>query len=199
MTTTFFLVRHGTHPLLGKVLAGRMSDLHLDANGREQAQRLAERLSRERIDMIQTSPLERTVETATPIAERARIPLATTPALTEVDVGEWTGKPFSDLAHDPRWKQWNTVRSAARPPGGESMLEVQRRAVGELERIRAAIPEGRIVLVSHSDVIRAALLYHLAMSIDDFAKIEVAPAAISTLVVGDWGAKLMSLNEVPAA
>jgi probable phosphoglycerate mutase len=53
--------------------------------------------------------------------------------------------------------------------------------------------------VSHSDVIKAALLYHLGMPIDAYGRLEIEPASISTLVVGEWGSKILRLNEVVAA
>jgi broad specificity phosphatase PhoE len=59
--------------------------------------------------------------------------------------------------------------------------------------------ERSVILVSHSDVIKAALLYHLGLPIDAYSRIEVEPASISTLVVGDWGSKTLRLNEVVAA
>jgi broad specificity phosphatase PhoE len=197
MTTTFFLVRHGTHPVLGKVLAGRMANIHLDDTGKEQARRLAERLARERLTAVKSGALERARETAAPIAAHSGVPLDIEQALNEVDLGEWTGRSFEELKADPRWQQWNNARSVARAPGGESMLEVQGRAIGQLHAIRSALPNGRVAIVSHSDVIRAVLLYYLGLSVDMFDKIDVAPAAITTLLVGDWGSKLLALNEVP--
>ena len=78
------------------------------------------------------------------------------------------------------------------------MLEVQARVVSYLESLRRSYENARLVLVSHSDVIKAAILFHIGMSLDLFSRIEVAPGSISTLIVGNWGAKLMSLNEICA-
>lgn len=195
MTTTYFLVRHAVHGLLGEKLVGRMTGVALSAAGRKQAQQLVQRLAGERVTAIHASPRERTRETAAPLAEHIGIPVHVAPELDEVDLGEWTGRSFEELKTDMRWEQWNKARLIARPPGGESMLEVQRRVVGHLETTRTAHPDGRIVVVSHSDVIRAALLYFLGMSIDEFARIEVSPASVSTVVIGDWGAQVVLLNE----
>jgi broad specificity phosphatase PhoE len=193
----FFLVRHAAHELVDRVLCGRMPGVSLGEEGRAQASRVAERLARERITAIHTSPLERARETAAPIAERLRLAPEVHEAINEIDLGEWSGRSFEDLSQDPRWQSWNSARAVSRPPGGESMLEVHARAIGHLERARSAHPDQAVVLVSHADVIKAALLYCLGMPIDGYRLFDISPASISTLVVGDWGAKVLSMNEVP--
>lgn len=140
--------------------------------------------------------MERAVATATPIAARLRLPLQIAPELDELDFGEWTGRSLADLADDPRWALWNTYRSSHRPPGGESMLEAQARVVGLTQRLRRQDPHGRVVLVSHADVIRALLLHALAMPLDLFIRIEVEPGSVSVLQVEDWGARLLRLNDM---
>ena len=75
------------------------------------------------------------------------------------------------------------------------MIGVQLRAVSYLEQIRATRPTDAVILVSHLDVIRAALLHYLGLSLNHYDRLEIAPAGISTLVVGEWGAKLITLNE----
>jgi broad specificity phosphatase PhoE len=197
VTTTFFLIRHGTHSLLGKTLAGRMANVHIDSNGSRQAQRLAERLAGERLDLISVSPMDRAQETAAPIARATGAPLETAEAINEIDIGEWTGRAFDEVASDPRWRVWNEARGSARAPGGESMKEVQQRALAHLETLRARLPEGRAAIISHGDVVRPILLHHLGMPLDSIHRIEVDPGSLSTLVVGDWGAKILSVNEVP--
>jgi len=59
--------------------------------------------------------------------------------------------------------------------------------------------EQSVILVSHSDVIKAALLYHLGMPIDSYSRFDISPASVSTLIVGDWGSKILRMNEVVAA
>jgi probable phosphoglycerate mutase len=197
VTTTLYLIRHGTHALLGKVLTGRMPHVHLDSHGQQEAQRLAQRFAHEAVNAVVSSPIDRARETAAPIAERLGTEVELSEGFNEVDVGTWTGRTFSDLQADPGWLQWNTRRSLARPPNGESMLDVQCRAVREVERIQAKHSGGCALVVSHGDVIRAALLYYLGMPLDHFDRIEVAPGTVSTLVIGDWGAKIPSFGEAP--
>jgi len=192
--TTFFLVRHAAHRQLEHVLVGRMTGVTLAEEGREQARRLAHRLQRDGITAVQSSPRERAQETAAPIAAQAVLAVEIAPALDEIDVGDWTGRSFAALNDDARWMTWNTARASARPPNGESMAELQRRIVALLRGLRQASPDGRIVLVSHAEVIRAAVLHALRMPLDDFARIEIAPASISTLAVGRHGCELVDLN-----
>jgi probable phosphoglycerate mutase len=196
--TTFFLVRHGAHDLLNRVLCGRMPGVDLNSNGREQAEQVGRRLSQEDIDLLQSSPLERAQETAAPIARHTGAKLETASALIEIELGEWTGRSFEEIKAEPAWQQWNHARQVARPPGGESMLEAQQRVISHLDQVRTSYPDARVVLVSHSDVLRAIILYYLGMSLDEFSRIEISPASISKLVVEHWGAKILALNEVAA-
>jgi broad specificity phosphatase PhoE len=199
VTTTFFLVRHAAHERVGSVLCGRMPGVTLSNLGKAQAQALAARFSRENIACIHTSPLERAIETAEPIAIRLNKTLEQSEEIIEIDFGAWSGKSFETLVGDPHWASWNSSRSTSRPPGGEMMLEAQTRIVRAMESLRTLHPDRSVVLVSHSDVIKAALLYHLGMPIDSYIRIEVSPASISTLVIGDWGSKVLCMNEAVAA
>ncbi len=172
-----------------------MAGVGLGEDGRAQARRVAERLAREPIAAVHTSPLDRARETAAPIAQRLRLAPEVHEAINEIDMGQWSGRSFEDLHGDPHWQSWNGARAVSRPPKGESMLEVQARIVGHLERVRADYRDRAVVLVSHADVIKAALLYCLGMPLDGYRLFEIGPASISTLVIGDWGAKVLSMNE----
>lgn len=199
MATTFLFVRHAAHDLLGKVLTGRMPGVTLGAAGLAQAAALGRRLRAVDIAAVQSSPRERAQQTARPIAAALGLTCETVPALDEIDFGAWTGKAFDDLDPDPHWRTWNAERATARAPGGESMREAQARVSAHLERLRARRPGRRIVLVSHGDVIKAALLHALGCSLDAIARIEIAPASVSTVVLGDRGGTIIGLNERIAA
>lgn len=198
MTTTFFLVRHASHDRVGTVLCGRIPGVTLGDLGKMQARSLAERFANENVACICSSPLERAVETAEPIAARLGRPLEQSEGITEIDLGSWSGKSFDDLSGDPRWHAWNSSRSTSRPPEGETMLEAQARVVRAMEQWRNVYAGRSVILVSHSDVIKAALLYYLGMPIDAYSRFEISPASISTLVVGDWGSMVLRMNEVIA-
>lgn len=192
--TTFHLVRHALHARLGHGLAGR-EDVPLSEAGRAQAERLADRLERERPDFLQSSPMLRARQTAGPLARRLGLAVAPAPAIQEIDFGAWTGRSFEDLDHDPAWHRWNAVRSAAATPGGETMFEAQSRFVAHLLALHAAHPDARIVLFSHADPIRSVLAHWLGAPLDLFLRIEVAPASVSTVLLDAGGPRVLRVNE----
>ncbi len=195
MTLVVHLVRHAAHGLLGRTLTGRMPGVSLSPEGRAQAERLAARLAGEPIRAVLTSPLERARETAEPIAAALGLESRVEPALNEIDFGEWTGRSFDALEDDPAWRRWNAARGLARPPGGETMLAVQARMRDHIDGLRTEHPDGQVALVSHCDVIRATLLLYLGLPVDAYDRIAVDPASVSTVAIGDWGARVLSLNE----
>lgn len=197
MTATFFLVRHAAHDDVGRFLAGRADGVVLSEPGLAQARRLATRMGHEEFAAIYASPRERAQQTASAIAAaNGRGPVRTADALDEVDFGYWTGKTFDDLNSDPLWQRWNSLRSLARTPGGETMLDVQQRAFAFVEALAADPGDRRLVLVSHADVIKAVVSHVLGLPADAWRRFDVAPASVTTVVVGDWGAKLLTLNEI---
>jgi probable phosphoglycerate mutase len=147
---------------------------------------------------VQSSPRKRALETARPIARSDGLPTTIEPALDEIDCGAWSGRSFEELRDDPRWQQWNSSRSSTRPTDGESMQEVQRRIVDHIEHVHARAPEARIAMVSHGDVIRAALLHYLQRPIDAYHSFEIDPGSVTTLVIDDDGPKVVALNEAAA-
>jgi broad specificity phosphatase PhoE len=196
--TTVFLVRHAAHDSLGLLLVGR-NPVRLNEEGRGQAERVAGHLAHEGIDVIQSSPRERARETAAPIALRCGAALEIVPGLDEIDFGEWTGRPFASLDGDPGWCVWNTRRGEARPPRGETMRELQTRVVAHVEAMRLAMPHSRIAMVSHAETIRAAALHYLGIPLDGFAGVDLAPASITTIVLGEWHRDVLALNQTVAA
>lgn len=197
MTTTFFLVRHAVHDQVSRRLSARTPGVGLSEQGRAQAEWVADRLTGEDIAAIHASPQQRAQETAQPLAERLGIAVITAPALDEFDAGEWTGRTFDDLSSDPAWTRWNTARSVARAPCGESAMDVTHRIVTHVAEVASARPGGSIVLVSHAEPLRSLLLFALGLGTDAWNRIEITPAGVSVLTVGEWGCKLLQLNEFP--
>lgn len=197
MTLTLFFIRHAAHDDVGRFLAGRSEPVTLGEAGREQASRLAERLRQEEIAEIYTSPRTRTRETAAAIATACGLgPPKASEALDEIDFGHWSGKDFGSLNGDPLWRRWNTTRSLVRTPGGETILEVQSRVFRLIEGLLETGDGKRIALVSHADVIKAAVSHVLGLSPDTWPRFDIAPASVTTLTVGNWGAKVFTLNAV---
>lgn len=193
------LIRHGTTDLLGRVLYGRMPAVYLNAEGLRQAERLAEALSaRYKIAGVLSSPLERARQTAQPIADCNDLDIDIDDRITEVDVGLWMGKSFEELNQLAEWKTYNRNRSTNRPPGGESMMQVQVRAWQAIEKLTqcdSASGETAIAVITHGDVIRCLLLLLLGMSIDHIHRLEIAPASVSEVLLDPYGPVIGSVNE----
>src|SRR5579863_250147 len=133
--TVVHLLRHGEHVLQGRALVGRTPGIGLSEKGRAEIAAVAERLAGEGIAALYASPLQRTRETAEIVGERLGLAVALHDDLIELDFGDWTGATFDAIRSDPRWEPWRTQRSLASIPGGESMRQVQRRAVEALLEI----------------------------------------------------------------
>ena len=185
-------MRHGAHGLLGHVLAGRMPGVGLSDVGLAQAARLAAVLGSRPITRVISSPLERAQQTAGPIGTRLGLPIQTEPDLTEIEFGAWTGQSFAAL-EGPAWTAWNTSRATAQPPGGETILAAQARAMAVMMRIAAEEP-GEVVMVSHQDVIKAMLAYIMGSSLDLLHRFDLIPASRSVVFVGPGWARVDGMN-----
>jgi probable phosphoglycerate mutase len=199
VTTTFFLVRHGTHDRVDRVLCGRMPGVHLSEAGREQAERVAERLSHEPVAAVRSSPRERAMETAEPVARRLGLPPTPDDAFDELDCGAWTGKTFPELEDHPDWAFWNSARNAARPPHGESMDELTTRCLEGLDRLAAEMPGAGVVIASHAEPLRCIVLDALGLPPSQWWRIRLDPGSVCTITRGEEGSRLIRLNEVPPA
>jgi probable phosphomutase (TIGR03848 family) len=193
--TVFHLLRHGEHNVQGKICAGRMPGVVLSERGRAEAEAAARQLAGVDIAAIYASPLERTRDTAQIVGRRQSLPVNILDDLTELDFGEWTGKTFTEIRKDPRWPAWASHRSLSRIPGGETMREVQRRVVEAIMEMREQHPDEAVVVVSHGDVIRAALVFALGMPLDFYGRIEVATASLSTMRIDANGVRVIAVNE----
>jgi probable phosphoglycerate mutase len=180
------LARHAVTAQTGSRLSGWTPGLHLSDEGRAQAAALATRLEPVRIDAVYSSPLERCMETAAGIASARGLEVRELPELGEVRYGDWTGRELKDLASEDLWATVQRTPSSARFPGGESLLEMQARAVAAIEGLRAR-PEhdGQSVLVaSHADVIKAVTAHYTGMHLDHFQRLVVGPASLTAIGFG---------------
>lgn len=202
MATTFLLIRHALNDWVDRRIAGWTPGVHLNEVGRSQAERLAERLRAIRLHAIYASPLDRTLETAAPIARRLGLEVQVREEFGEIRYGDWTGLSVDELRQRKEWKQFLRFRSGTRVPGGELMVELQVRMVAGMERLRVAHPDQTVAIVSHGDPIRTALAHYLGMAIDLYPRLAVDPASVSIVAIGDEGARILRLNdtgELPSA
>jgi probable phosphomutase (TIGR03848 family) len=174
--------------MTGLVLSGWTPGLHLDERGREQAAALADRLRDVPLAAVVSSPLERCVETVTPLlAGRSPdsgrdIELQLDERLGEVRYGEWTGRALGALGREPLWRTVQLHPSAAEFPGGEALRDVQARAVAAVRDWNACLGDAATYLVcSHGDPLRAILADALGMHLDAFQRLTIDPASVSVV------------------
>jgi probable phosphoglycerate mutase len=191
--TTFALIRHASHDLLGHTIVGR-APVGLGHGGIRQAEALAERFDRSPFQALYSSPLERARATAAPLASRLGLEVQIAAELNEVDFGAWTNRTLADLHDLEEWRRFNLFRSGSRIPDGESMIEVQARMLRLLERLGAAHPDQALGLISHGDVIKATLAYFLGVPLDLFARIEISPASVSIVRIERYGPEVLLVN-----
>jgi probable phosphoglycerate mutase len=192
--TTLLLIRHGLTDDVDRVLSGRAAGVRLNDEGRRQAAALAERLRDVTLDAILTGPLERARDTAEALAARRSVRVQTIEALQEFDVGQWTGRTFASMEANPTWRLFNDVRSTTTAPGGELMLAVQMRIVSTLLDLAERYPNGNVAVISHGDVIRAALLYFLGMPVDFLHRLEISPCRVTVVEVGGGAPRVRQVN-----
>lgn len=193
--TLLLLVRHGTTPTTGATLPGRAPGLHLADAGRAQADAAAARIGAlAKVSAVYASPLERTRETAAPIAAALGLKVQRDKGLLECDFGEWTGAKLADLRKKPEWATVQRYPSGFRFPGGESFTEMQLRMVSALDRIAAAHPGQTVVAVSHADPIKAAVAHALGTHLDLFQRIVVSPCSVTAILRTAGGPIVLAVN-----
>jgi len=193
---TILLIRHGENEYVAKGrLAGRLPGVHLNDHGKAQAQALGKTLANAPIKAVYASPLDRTMETAQPIAEALGMEVIPEPGLLEVDFGDWQDKTLKQLRRRKLWRTVQNSPSLTRFPEGETFANAQQRIVGAIEKLsQKHKPQDLIVCVSHSDIIKLAVAYYLGLHIDLFQRLMVAPASISTLHIGEGFARVINYN-----
>lgn len=167
----------------------------LSKEGLEQAEIVADLLGVEPLAAVYSSPRERAYYTARQVAEQHELKVSVADGLDEVDFGDWSGASFDALEGDPLWQQWNEARGSARPPGGESMAEAAARAAAQVQELAADHSDQTIAAVSHCDIIRGLIAHYLGLPLDNLLRFDIDPASVSRLMVGAWGARVISVNE----
>lgn len=151
------------------------------------------------VTAVYSSPLERTRETAEPIAHLLGHEVTTDEGLLELDMGEWTGM---ELKAARKRKEWTTIQrypSGFTFPGGESFLAMQTRITTTLDRLRTAHAGETIVAVSHADPIRAAVAHAMGTHLDLFQRVVVSPCSLTAIAYGDEGPTVLTVNDTGAS
>ncbi len=189
------LVRHGQTPTTGKILPGRAKGLHLSELGKEQASKVATNLSMlENVKAVYASPMERTLETAKPIASAFGLKVQRNRGLIEADFGKWTGRKLSDLRKLSDWEIVQKNPSLFRFPDGESFIEIQSRMVETITRISDKHRGEIVIAVSHADTIKAFLATMLGTPLDLFQRLHISPCSVSPVILGDGSPFVLAVN-----
>lgn len=193
------LVRHAVNEFVTtNKLAGWTPGVHLNEEGRRQAELLAQRLaaSKQQFHMLYTSPLERTRETAAPIAAALGLEPQVLEGVGEVRFGEWEGRGLEELGKEDLWRVVQAYPSGVTFPGGETFRAMQARAVDAVESVAAALePKQTAIIVSHSDVIKAIVAHYAGIHFDHFQRLVIGPASISVLGLTPHRPMILGLND----
>ena len=195
----FLLIRHGENDFTKKhKLAGHIPDVHLNERGQAQAQALAEALKEVPIKAIYSSPLERAVETATPIAATRGLEVQIEPGLIETNVGKWQGRSLASLRLQKYWKVVQSAPSRAQFPEGETFYECQTRVAAALDSIAKRYkPQNPIACVFHADPIRLAVAHYIGLPLDHFQRLSCDTGSLTALYISESGANLVKFNQRP--
>lgn len=192
------LLRHA-HSIANEknLLAGRISGITLSKSGKSQALDLVDRLGAMQFDEIAISPLQRCRETIDPwlSANNAKSRLVIDESISEVDYGSWSGKTLASLSRKAQWKVVQDFPSQMTFPEGESLLEMQGRALSGFYRLNAVKGKGPRLLVSHGDVIKSIVAHCLGMHLDQFQRLVIEPASITIIDTDSGVSRLVRFND----
>lgn len=189
------LVRHGQTPTTGTSLPGRAPGLHLSERGVTQAKAVATRIAGlSKVTAVYASPMERTRETAAPIAKALGLKVKRHKGLLECDFGDWTGAKLKALSKLPQWQTVQRYPSGFRFPDGESFVEMQQRMTSTVAELTVAHPGETIVAVSHADPIKALVAHALGTHLDLFQRIVVSPCSVSAILFTATGPIVLAVN-----
>ena len=195
--TQLVLIRHATNDWVRQgLLAGWTPGVHLNEEGRAQAQALGQRLAGSQLDAVYSSPLERALETAEAVAAPHGLEVQIREGIGEVQYGEWNGRSLRELAKKPLWRSVQIYPSGTRFPSGETIGEMQARVVEALDEIQSAHPKGIVAAVAHADVIKAATAFFVGVPLDLFQRLVISPASVTIVSFGPFGPQLLRMNDV---
>lgn len=192
------LVRHGeTEWNRQRRIQGSRSDTRLSQAGLKEADRLAAALGGEGVDAIYSSPLKRAAETAQIIGDACRVPVRLADELREIDVGDLDGMFERELSgrYLEAWKGLREGNALAPLPGGESLLDVRKRASWAVDRILERHVDATVVIVAHLLTNLAILCDALDLDLGQVVQLRQAPASITLLDMTTRGNSLVLFND----
>ncbi len=175
------LVRHGVTSETGTILTGRLPGVALSDRGRMQARVVADRIAEAKVAAIYSSPIRRCRETARILGEPHDLTPITERRFIEADYGRWSGRPLKDLAKLKAWQGLMTSPARFRFPEGETLTEVQDRAVAAIEELATAHGDQQVMVVTHADVIRTLLCHYLGTPLDLIHRLHVGPTSLTVI------------------
>jgi broad specificity phosphatase PhoE len=200
MTTRLYLVRHGSTVLSAEDRFAGATDVDLSADGREQAQRLAERLADDRICAAYCSPMRRTIDTAAIIGEPSGLTPQPRDGLREINHGRWEGLTRAEVERRFRaeYEAWETDPFTYAPEGGESGLSVLARALPVIRDLVVRHADDTVLVVSHKATIRLLISSLLGFDARGYRdRLDQQPACLNVLEFnGPVKARLMLFNDV---
>ena len=192
------LLRHA-HSVANEknLLAGRTAGISLSKTGKEQAKDLIARLGNIQFDEVAISPLQRCRETIDPWLDTtgAKSRIVVDDSISEVDYGNWSGKTLASLRRKAQWKVVQDFPSQMIFPEGESLLEMQGRALSGFYRLNAVKGKGPRLLVSHGDVIKSIVAHCLGMHLDQFQRLVIEPASLTIIDTDSGTSRLVRFND----
>lgn len=192
------LIRHGETDWNRELRFQGQVDVPLNATGHEQALRLGMRLASEAVHRLYSSDLVRTVQTASPAAERLALPGMADRALREQAFGVIDGMSVPDIQrdHPDIWARWLDFDPDYAPPGGETQRQFHDRVMGAMARLAHAHGGQRLVIVTHGGVLD--ILYRVAtgMPLGGPRQCDIPNAGINRLRTDGRRVDIVSWGEV---
>lgn len=196
--TTIVLIRHGEVPGITPPRFRSRENLMLTPHGVHQAELAREAIAARWVpNAVYCSPLSRCVRSANTIADAFHLDAQSHHGLIDINYGAWQGLTENEVAQ--RWPEessrWHVAPHTVRPPGGETLQEVQARAVDALHAIVHAHRHGIVVLVTHDSVIRILLGHALGLPLGGYWALSPSPCGISEIAFADDHFTVRCINE----
>ena len=173
MKTKFIMIRHGFSVANNEKRFAGHSDFPLTDLGKIQAERCAEALKDEKIDVIYASDLSRAFETAVPIARSHKLEIVPHKGLREIFAGEWEGKAFSELEEEypESFGVWKNDLANAHPDGGESICQLYNRILATMKELANENEGKTICIATHATPVRSVCTASMGLDCAGMSKI----------------------------